>query len=286
MKSMNMPWYSRRGVGLAVVMLVIPALLVAAPRKKRGSVRKHGTVRSRVNFEAAPVELFSAMKEGLVSAKVIPLSERGFHVLLENKSDQPLNVQVPSAVVAFSPPILKQQGMGGGMGGGGMGGGGMGGGMGTDALRGGFMNVPLAAHGTRQRIGKRYIKDKQKLSLGAVCLEHGRANPRPSMKKRYRLISVEQYTTNPVAQELIRQFATGRVARPVAQAAIWHAWSGLSWRELATKRVGRAVGPGELYFHPQVIRRASTLVYFVSSLIEDRQEENEKSRSRSLASDY
>ena len=117
MKSMNMPWYSRRGVGLAVVMLVIPALLVAAPRKKRGSVRKHGTVRSRVNFEAAPVELFSAMKEGLVSAKVIPLSERGFHVLLENKSDQPLNVQVPSAVVAFSPPILKQQGMGGGMGG-------------------------------------------------------------------------------------------------------------------------------------------------------------------------
>ena len=272
MKSMNMPWYSRRGVGLAVVMLVIPALLVAAPRKKRGSVRKRGTVRSRVNFEAAPVELFSAMKEGLVSAKVIPLSERGFHVLLENKSDQPLNVQVPSAVVAFSPPILKQQGMGGGMG--------------TDALRGGFMNVPLAAHGTRQRIGKRYIKDKQKLSLGAVCLEHGRANPRPSMKKRYRLISVEQYTTNPVAQELIRQFATGRVARPVAQAAIWHAWSGLSWRELATKRVGRAVGPGELYFHPQVIRRASTLVYFVSSLIEDRQEENEKSRSRSLASDY
>ena len=276
MKSMNMPWYSRRGVGLAVVMLVIPALLVAAPRKKRGSVRKRGTVRSRVNFEAAPVELFSAMKEGLVSAKVIPLSERGFHVLLENKSDQPLNVQVPSAVVAFSPPILKQQGMGGGMGGG----------MGTDALRGGFMNVPLAAHGTRQRIGKRYIKDKQKLSLGAVCLEHGRANPRPSMKKRYRLISVEQYTTNPVAQELIRQFATGRVSRPVAQAAIWHAWSGLSWRELATKRVGRAVGPGELYFHPQVIRRASTLVYFVSSLIEDRQEENEKSRSRSLASDY
>ena len=179
--------------------------------------------------------------------------------------------------------------MGGGMGGGvggGMGGGGMGGGMGADALRGGFMNVPLAAQGTRQRIGKRYIKDKQKLSLGAVCLEHGRANPRPSMKKRYRLISVEQYTTNPVAQELIRQFATGRVARPVAQAAIWHAWSGLSWRELATKRVGRAVGPGELYFHPQVIRRASTLVYFVSSLMEERQEGNEKSRSGSLASDY
>jgi len=175
---------------------------------------------------------------------------------------------------------------GGGMGGGGMGGGGMGGGMGADALRGGFMNVPLAAQGTRQRIGKRYIKDKQKLSLGAVCLEHGRANPRPSMKKRYRLISVEQYTTNPVAQELIRQFATGRVARPVAQAAIWHAWSGLSWRELATKRVGRAVGPGELYFHPQVIRRASTLVYFVSSLMEERQEGNEKSRSGSLASDY
>jgi len=158
--------------------------------------------------------------------------------------------------------------------------------MGADALRGGFMNVPLAAQGTRQRIGKRYIKDRQKLSLGAVCLEHGRANPRPSMKKRYRLVSVEQYTTNPVVQELIRQFATGRVSRPVAQAAIWHAWSGLSWRELATKRVGRAVGPGELYFHPQVIRRASTLVYFVSSLIEDRQEENEKSRSRSLASDY
>ena len=133
MKSMNMPWYSRRGVGLVVVMLVIPALLVAAPRKKRGSVRKRGTVRSRVTFEAAPVELFSAMKEGLVSAKVIPLSERGFHVLLENKSDQPLNVQVPSAVVAFSPPILKQMG-GGGMGGGGMGGGGMGGGAGGGSL--------------------------------------------------------------------------------------------------------------------------------------------------------
>jgi hypothetical protein len=59
------------------------------------------------------------------------------------------------------------------------------------------------------------------------------------------------------------------VSRPVAQAAAWHVANELSWNELANKRVERANGPAELYFHPRVIRAAQTLVNFVESTVEE-----------------
>lgn len=96
---------------------------------------------------AEEVELFAAIEAGQVEAKLIPKNALGGTVFIENKTDKPLNVKVPEAVIAA--PIHAQMGgmgMGGGMGGmgGGMGGGGMGmgGGMGGGGMGGGMFSIP------------------------------------------------------------------------------------------------------------------------------------------------
>lgn len=69
------------------------------------------------------------------------------------------------------------------------------------------------------------------LRMRTVCLDHGRPVPMPRLT--YRLMPVEDYTTDPILAELLERYSP-RTDQEVMQAAAWHVANGLSWDKLAT----------------------------------------------------
>ncbi len=131
---------------------------------------------------------------------------------------------------------------GGGMGGGGMGGGGMGGGMG-----GGFFSIP--AEKTIQ------------FPITTVCLNHGKAEPKAKMT--YKLIKLEDYTSDPVLQELLVAVGTGKLDgdKQAAQAATWFLTDKMSWYKLEEKKIGRVGGAeDDPYFSQAELNEAGQIV--------------------------
>jgi len=199
---------------------------------------------------AETVELFEGIEQGRIGVKLIPKDSTQCNVLIENKTDRPVSVQLPAAFAGV--PALAQFGGGGGaMGGGGFGGnntgnqgfgggmGGMGGGMGgMGGGGGGFFNVPP------EKVGK--------LTCPAVCLEHGKKDPRPAIP--YEIRPIEDCTERDGVPELLAMLGTGKFSQRAAQAAAWHLQDGLSWRQLAAKRLKFADGTSRPYFHPQELR--------------------------------
>jgi hypothetical protein len=139
--------------------------------------------------------------------------------------------------------------MGGGMGGGGMGGGGMGG-MGGGGMGGmgggggGFFSIPA----------DRTIR----VQFSSVCLEHGKANPTPSMK--YKVVRPSDVSDKPELEILLKQIASGKIERGTAQAAAWSIASGKSWQELANEKWDHVGAPDEPYFSQQQLQAAQSLV--------------------------
>jgi hypothetical protein len=227
---------------LAAMLGLVPAVLWAA--KPAGP------------SQAAPerVELFAAMKQGQIDVKVIPKDSTQVRVLIENKTTRPLSVQLPEAFAAV--PVLAQRAGGRGgrggrsgrnsgtsggnqaMGGGMMGG--MGGGMG-----GGFGGFNIAP----EQVGQ--------LRAPAVCLEHGKGEPRPRVP--YELKPLGEFTSSPQINELCRLLGSGQVDQRVAQAAAWHYSDNMSWEELSAKRIRHANGLTEPYFSPREIQAAMQL---------------------------
>lgn len=238
---------------------------------------------------AEEVELFAAIEAGQIEAKVIPKNALAGTVLLENKTDKPLNVKVPEAVIAA--PINAQiggmggmgmggmgggmGGMGGGMGGmgggqmmgggmGGMGGGmgGMGGGMGgmggMGGGGGGFFSVPP----------ERIVAVK----LNSVCLQHGR--PEPTAASKYRLHPVSRVSKDPVLYELLASVGTGKADPQAAQAAAWSISDKMSWQQLANKSVEHLGGqPPTPYFTQEQLMAGQQLLAQATEKAATRKEE-------------
>lgn len=211
-----------------------------------------GSLNKKPTREAAgEVELFAAIEAGELEVQIIPRDSTEARLLLKNKSTRPLRVQLPAAFAAT--PVLAQIGGGGlaaGAGGGGAqavggGGGGMGfGGPGGVGAGGGFFNVPA------ERVGK--------LNVPLVCLEHGKKEPRPAIP--YKIVPIEQFSSDPVLRELLVAFGKGNADQRAAQAAAWHLTDGLSWDELARKKIERLAGPDEPYFTRRQLDSAAQLV--------------------------
>ncbi|MCL6505244.1 MAG: hypothetical protein K6T86_21420, partial [Pirellulales bacterium] len=121
---------------------------------------------------------------------------------------------------------------------GGMGGMGMMGGMG-----GGFFNVAA------EKVGK--------FKVACVCLEHGKANPRPSVE--YRMVPMAEFTQQPGVAEVCEMLGYGLIDRRAAQAAVWHLNNGMSWDELAAKEIKRADGSRYPYFAAEELRLAMAI---------------------------
>ena len=193
--------------------------------------------------------MFAAIEKGDISVKLIPKDSTESQVLIKNETDKPLNVKLPDAFAGV--PVLGQN-FGGGGGAAGGGGGhhgssssnknnnqnqGMGGGMGG-MMGGGMMNVPP------EKVGK--------LKVPTVCLDHGKAEPRAAIP--YTIKPIESYSSKPGVRELCQMLGSGQVSQRAAQAAAWHLNNGMSWEELAAKRIRHLNGESRPYFSPAEIQ--------------------------------
>ena len=84
-----------------------------------------------------------------------------------------------------------------------------------------------------------------------VCLEHGKKEPRPQIP--YKIVPLETVTTEPGVKELLVAMGRGRLNQRATQAAAWQLANGLTWRQLATKRIKHINGTSEPWFSAQEI---------------------------------
>jgi len=214
---------------------------------------------------ATTVEMFAAIESGELKVKLIPKDSTQATVLFTNNTDKPLNVKLPAAFAGL--PVLAQfgggggnrggggggfggggggnQGVGGGFGGGGGGGGGgFGGGGRGRGGGGGFFNVAP---------GKAI-----KVKVPVVCLEHGKADPRPKIP--YEIKPLEKVTDKPQVVELCAMLGSGEIDQRSAQVAAWHLQNEMSWEELANKEIRHLNGVREPYFLADEVYRAVQIV--------------------------
>ncbi|HTU26925.1 MAG TPA: hypothetical protein VMF30_16075 [Pirellulales bacterium] len=227
----------------------------SANRATNGGAAESATGGASAAADSA--EMFSAMKSGDLDVKFIPKDDREARITFTNKTKRPLSVKLPEAFAAV--PVLAQRGAPGGMGGmggmmggmnqmmgggmGGMGGGmmgGMGGGMG-----GGMFNVP--AEKLQDGIWITVPAGKPaSYRVATVCLEHGKRDPRPAVP--YEIKPLESVMTKPGVAELLTLLGYGKIDQRGAQAAAWHLANGMSWEQLAQKRIQTPLGDGGPYF--------------------------------------
>ncbi len=224
--------------------------------------------------DAERIELFDGLDDGRIAANVIMKDANGGNVLFENKTDKPLTVQLPEALIGVQ--VFGQcacagcagctagggaQAAGGGLGGGG--GGGFGGGGAGGGGGGGFFSIPPQ---------KRVV-----VPFHCVCLEHGKPDPKPKMK--YALRRVEEFSDDPELHELLKLVGTGKINPQIAQAAAWNIASDMSWRELAMKKVDRLGGtPSTPYFSRANLLKAQQLVAFTEGRVRERDENTDADR--------
>ncbi len=235
------------------------------------------------------VEFFAALEAGQIEATLIPKNALGGNVLIENKTDKPLNVKAPEAAVGVPMHFQfggggfggQMGGMGGQMGGmggqmGGMGGGqqmqggGMGGQMGgMGGMGGGQMGGMGGGGGGFFSIPPERVVS---VSFNSVCLEHGK--PEANSRSRYRLVPVAQVSQDPVLHELLTVVATGKVDAQAAQAAAWHLTDKMSFQQLAAKTMthlgGQAPTP---YFTQSQLLGAQQLIALAKQKAEERKDE-------------
>lgn len=231
---------------------------------------------SRVWKTQTPVEgfesvgMFDAMENGDINVLIKTKSSAASNLMVTNNTKRPLAIQIPPAFAGV--PVMRQgiggggggglgggggrggggaqgggQGIGGGggRGGGGGGFGGGGGGRGGGGGGGGVFNIPAGEVG--------------KISISTVCLEHGKPNPRPRMD--YKVVPIENVTSDPVVQQMIHMLANDEISQNVAQAATWNVTDGLTWDFMLTKnRIERMDGYYERYFNPNELMIAHKVV--------------------------
>jgi len=194
-----------RYIAFVVALAVATNATNAASPKSAGKIKIHETV----------VGLFEGMETGDLKVRYIPGNATKGKVLIENKTDKPITIQLP-ATFAGVPADFQFGGGGFGGGGGGQGGGGFGGGGGGG---GGLFNVDP--------------EKVRRIEVTTVCLEHGKSDPTPKMD--YIIVPLNKVTKNTQLIELCRMVGTGEIPQNAGQAATWHLTDGLSWQQLAHK---------------------------------------------------
>ena len=193
--------------------------------------------------EGAAVGLFQAIDDGQAEVTFIAKSDEEARVMITNKTDGPLNVQLPQAFAGV--PVLAQFGGGGrGGGGGGRGGGGLGGGGGGGQQSIGGGGGGLGGGGGAGGGGGIFnIPPEQttKIDVPMLCLDHGLRDPSPT--KPYKMVPASQHVDRPAVIELLRAFGNGQLEHGAAQAAVWHLNNDMTWSELAAKQQNTRLSP-------------------------------------------
>jgi hypothetical protein len=243
--------------------------LLSASENSKADAAKTSTV---------SIDLFAGMESGDLQVKLIPKNDREASLIIQNKTKQPLSVVLPDAFVGT--PVLAQaapvngagtrnrtttngnsnnqnQNIGGGGGGFGGGGGGIGGG----GRGGGGFNLAPEAVG--------------KFKVPVVCLEHGKKEPAAHIP--YEIRPVELFSKDVQIKELLTMLGKGNLDQRAAQAAAWHFANGMSWDELAAKKIHHLGGrPDEAYFSRTEMQQAMWIGSQVVQMTKDLPPENSR----------
>ncbi|MEZ5941470.1 MAG: hypothetical protein R3C18_08775 [Planctomycetaceae bacterium] len=220
--------------------------------------------------DAKQMDLFEAMEEGVVDAKMVAKNSLGGNLIITNNQAEPITVKIPQGFVGVpGVPMVSAQfgqgGFGGGQGGFGGGFGGQQGGLqgGQNQSIGGGQGLGQGsqlggAQGGQQNFFSIPAERAVIVPYKSVCLEHGKAEP--NVRVQYTPVPVEKFTNNVALQELIKQVGSGRMDQGAAQAAAWHIANGMSWQQLANKKYDRLGAPDTPYFSQAQMAQAQQIV--------------------------
>lgn len=245
----------RKVLGIASISVASLTLVcvIDSPASAKPKKGKRTITTLSLDPSAEKVSLFGGMDAGTLDVKMIAKDSLGGNLLIENKTDKPLTVEMPEAIVGVQ--VLKQisggySGGGGGFSGGGgggqsVGGGGGGGGFGAGgAGGGGFFSIPP--------------ETVARVPYNSVCLEHGKAEPNSRMT--YKVIPVEQFSNDERLMPLLKIVSQGKVSPQAAQAAAWHMTNEMSWNDLAEKsRTDLRTLQSEPYFSAETLNEAKSI---------------------------
>jgi hypothetical protein len=209
------------------------------------------------------VDMFDAMKSGSIDATFVAKNSKRGRIIMQNKTDKPLSVDIPDAFIGV--PLAQMGGMGGGMGGmgGGMMGGGqqnVGGGGGGGGRGGGGRGGGGGGRGGGGRGGFSIPPEKTiRVDVPLLCLDHGKREP--SSSKPYAILPIENVIKDPAVIEVVAAYANGDLPTGAAQAAVWHMNSEVSFQELSQKLTGTVrTRVREPYFSQDEIQTAMAIV--------------------------
>ncbi len=219
-------WFLGSIVWIAAMSLSATLLAGDGPRKKtlpKGEI----------------VEIFAAVEKGLIDVELIAKSSAKCRLIVTNKTDRPLNVQLPEAFAGV--PVLSQFDFGQqnnqnnvpqqvGIG--------QGRNNNNPFMNPGMMNIPGQNQGgPNLGPGPMFNLPPEKvcrLKLRSVCLEHGKPDPKPLIK--YQIKPIDEVTEKPEVVEVCAMLGRGEVSQRIAQLAAWHLNNDMSWQQLAKIR--------------------------------------------------
>ncbi|PQO31186.1 hypothetical protein C5Y96_12620 [Blastopirellula marina] len=114
----------------------------------------------------------------------------------------------------------------------------------------------------------------QRLKVQGVCLDHGLEDPDPQIP--YELKPISAYTQKPGVADLCHMLGSGELNQRSAQAAAWHLNNGMSWEELANKRIEHLVGDDTPYFSRQELQ----IAYKAAEAAKERHAAREKANKK------
>ena len=97
-----------------------------------------------------------------------------------------------------------------------------------------------------------------RLPYVSVCLEHGKTEP--NSKSAYKIVPLEDYTADPVLQQLVNLVGTGALDLGSAQACAWHVANGMSWQMLALKPYEQPGQPNRPFFNIAQLQGAQNIL--------------------------
>ena len=261
-------------------MPVMICLAVLACQTRAVDAKKNSSIlTAKPKKGSTPVEFFQAISDDQIEAKFIPKNAEGATVIVKNKTDKPLSIQMPAAFAGL--PVLAQIGGAGG-GGGGLGGGGGGGGGGGQAMGGGMGGGMGGMGGGMFNVGPERVG---KLKVATVCLEHGKDDPNPRMA--YEMKPITDFTQDQQLIEVVKMLGRGQLDQSVAQAAAWHLSDDLSWNQLVNKvKVRHLNGSVKMFFTPQQVQNAMQAVQIANNMIARRKSDESHQPSVGELKDY
>ena len=204
------------------------------------------------------VQVLEAEAAGKLTVAVRGSGQDSVQVQLRNQSSQNLRVVMPPGLVASG---IVGQGPGGGGGGGGF----QNMGLGAAGNRGGgFGQFAAPAAGTGFRSvnatgnsldtpGTVTVPSGQTidLSIPAVCLNYGA--PTPTAKNQFRLVDVNEYSSDERVQKSLRALASLGTSHGMAQATMWRVCNGITFGEMLEK-ADKIINPAEIALAARFVR--------------------------------